>query len=325
MKGISSLQIAILAFVLAANAADAEVLQLVELNTRQIAALDRNTTVVIIPGGILEEHGPYLPSFSDGYLNIDESRRLAKDLSERDWTVVMFPLIPLGALDAIGGRQVFPGTYAIRAEIVRAIYMDLAIELGEQGFRYVFVMHMHGAPPHNMALDQAGQFFRDEYGGQMQHLSGYTAVGYSAPELLSEDALEEEGFSVHAGVMETSVVMYLRPDLVAQDVIAAEPITGQNFADLVKIAEEPNWLGYFGSPRRASAAVGQAIVDRRYKTILGLALRVLDGDDLVDEPRLAALAYQDSNRASLMHQSREERVRRAERQQAWIDRTGAEL
>ena len=48
MKSICSLQIAILAVVLATNAVDAEVLQLAELNTRQIAALDRDKTIVII-------------------------------------------------------------------------------------------------------------------------------------------------------------------------------------------------------------------------------------------------------------------------------------
>jgi hypothetical protein len=39
-----------------------------EMNTEQIRALDREKTVVLIPGGILEEHGPYLPSFTDGYM-----------------------------------------------------------------------------------------------------------------------------------------------------------------------------------------------------------------------------------------------------------------
>ena len=46
-----------------ARFAPCQILQMIELNTRQIEALDRQKTVVLIPGGILEEHGPYLPSF----------------------------------------------------------------------------------------------------------------------------------------------------------------------------------------------------------------------------------------------------------------------
>src|SRR5690349_12863069 len=70
----------------------------VSLNTRQIQQLDRSRTVVIIPGGIIEEHGPYLPSGSDGIFN----SRLAEDLAafiaaKPGWTAVMFPSVPLGA------------------------------------------------------------------------------------------------------------------------------------------------------------------------------------------------------------------------------------
>jgi hypothetical protein len=47
-------------------AACCQIFQLAELNTNQIRALDRAKTVVLIPGGILGEHAPYLPSFTDG-------------------------------------------------------------------------------------------------------------------------------------------------------------------------------------------------------------------------------------------------------------------
>src|SRR5258706_9075051 len=45
----------------------AQVLRIAEMNTRQIHALNLQKTVVLIPGGILEEHGPYMPSYTDGY------------------------------------------------------------------------------------------------------------------------------------------------------------------------------------------------------------------------------------------------------------------
>lgn len=61
----------------------------------------------------------------------------------------------------IGGEYDFPGTYAVRWSTVRAVYMDLATELEEQGFRWVVVMHGHGAPHNNLALEQAGDYFRD--------------------------------------------------------------------------------------------------------------------------------------------------------------------
>ena len=45
----------------------AQILRIGEMNTQQIHALDLAKTVILIPGGILEEHDPYLPSYADGY------------------------------------------------------------------------------------------------------------------------------------------------------------------------------------------------------------------------------------------------------------------
>lgn len=52
-----------------------------DMNTEQIRALDRDKTVVLLPGGILEQHGSYLPSFTDGYMN----ERLTQELPMRLW------------------------------------------------------------------------------------------------------------------------------------------------------------------------------------------------------------------------------------------------
>jgi hypothetical protein len=155
--------------------ATTQVYRLAELNTEQIRALDRAKTVILLPGGILEEHGPYLPSYTDGYLNERLTSDLATAIAGRPgWSVVVFPVIPLGAGGAneVGARFPFPGTYAIRPDTLRAVFMDLAEEFGEQGFRWLFLVHAHGSPAHNRALDAAGEYFRDVYGGRMIHLAG---------------------------------------------------------------------------------------------------------------------------------------------------------
>ena len=54
--------------------------------------------------------------------------------------------------------------------------MDLAGELGEQGFRWIFIVHGHGAPNHNRMPDQAGDSVHDTYGGWMVHLRGLLPV-----------------------------------------------------------------------------------------------------------------------------------------------------
>lgn len=145
--------------------ASSQVLQLAKLNTEQIGALDHQRTVVVIPITILEEHGPYLPSYSDGYPAERLTRELADAIAARSgWTALLFPPIPLGngGANQIGQKWIFPGSYTVRAETIRAVLMDLATEFGEQGFRWVFLVTLHGAPNHHKALDQASEYFRDQ-------------------------------------------------------------------------------------------------------------------------------------------------------------------
>src|SRR5688572_2641399 len=109
---------------IAPRVTSAQVLKLAELNTEQIRALNKEKTIVLIPGGILEEHGPFLPSFTDGYRNEATTAELARAVTaRRGWTALVLPTIPLGAGGAneLGGHFSFPGTYAVRSSTLRAV------------------------------------------------------------------------------------------------------------------------------------------------------------------------------------------------------------
>ena len=273
--------------------ASAQIYQLAEMNTRQIQALDRQHTVIVIPGGILEEHGPYLPSYTDGYSIAAYAATLARGIVARPgWTVVMFPQIPLGndPANTIGGLRRFPGSYPVRMTTLRAVYMDLASELGEQGFKWIFLVHNHGAPNHHIALNQASDYFHDTYGGTMVHLFGLKPVFLccgTKDTFLSKDARAEEGFTVHAGADETSTLFFVRPDLLAPDFAKAPSLTAKDFADHVKIAKADGWPGYFGAPRLASAAMGAQEFEKASAKLVEYALRILDGLDYRSVPRYA--------------------------------------
>jgi len=316
--------------VLASQAA-AQIYHVKEMNTEQIRALDREKTVVLLPGGILEQHGPYLPSFTDGYQNERLTQELANGIVERPgWQVLVFPLIPLGAGGAneIGSKYSFSGTYAVHSATLRAVFMDLATELGEQGFRWIFVVHAHGAPSHNRALDQAGDYFHDNYRGHMVNLTGLMpareARAEAAQKLMSEEERQEEGFAVHASMNETSRLLFLRPDLVRPTYKHARPHTGRNMDDLISIAKAENWPGYFGSPRLASAAFGATLWKQFSSRFIDVALKILDGLDYRQIKRLGDVAKTVPanvaiDKAALDHDQAIER-----KQQEWLKKKGLE-
>lgn len=310
---------------IAPRVASAQVLKLAELNTEQIRALDKGKTIVLIPGGILEEHGPYLPSFTDGYRNEATTAELARAVAARPgWTALVLPTIPLGVGGAneLGGHFSFPGTYAVRSSTLRAVFVDLASDLGEQGFKWIFVVHLHGAPGQHRALDDAGDYFHDTYGGRMVHLYGLMPVlAAGAPRLEPAEAAEN-GMDMHAGRAETSDILFIRPDLVAPGFRTAPSLPGENWIELVRIARTPGWPGYFGAPKQATAAEGEARTKQRAKVAADLMWRIVDGADMRDIPRWTTMmsssqAIVDIDRAEAAHErAREERFA------AWLARRG---
>jgi len=294
------------------SSAPAQVLHIAELNTEQIRDLDKEKTIVLIPGGILEQHGPYLPSYTDGYRNEWATGELSRAIAARPgWTALVFPTIPLGVGGAneIGGIFSFPGTYAVRSTTLRAVFVDLANELGEQGFRWIFVVHLHGAPAHSRVLDEAGDYFRDVYGGRMVHLYGLLPVLESGSQPLDPAKAAGIGLDIHAGRGETSDILFIRPDLVASGYQTAPPLPGFSFDDLVRIAQSPDWPGYFNAPGQATAAEGEARLERRTGVAAELMWQIVEGT--ADERKIPryAMTRPDASLRTARAAAAEERVR----------------
>lgn len=282
----------VICILLATSTASAQVVRVGDLNTRQIRALDRARTVVVLQGGMLEEHGPYLPAFTDGILSDRLARELAQGIASKmpGWTVLVFPPVSVGASGSneIGKHFIFPGTYAVRPSTLRAIYMDLATELGEQGFRWVMVVHVHGSPLHIAALDDAGDFFHDMYGGRMVNLWGLLPVlgGWgSAMSVMTAEQKKEDGISLHGGADEHSLMLYLQPNLVATDYRAAKSATGSTYGESFAVAKDKNWEGYIGAPRVGSAELGRHIWTSFSAATLKTTLQILNGTDPATYPR----------------------------------------
>lgn len=272
---------------LGASRIPAEVVLLEDLNTTQIRGLDRAKTVVILTGGMLEEHGPYLPAGTDAIL----SQRLTQEIvtvlqaKKPGWTVLLFPKINFGASGSneIGGRYSFPGTYAVRPSTLRAVFMDLASELGEQGFRWIIVVHVHGSPLHLRAIDDAGDFFHDTYSGWMVNLWDLVPVisgwGNAMVRAMDEKEKAEDGASLHGGADEHSLMLHLKPELVSPKFREAAPVAGRSAKESYELAKKPGWAGYLGSPRIASAKLGETIWRAFANAASEQTLKILDGAD----------------------------------------------
>jgi creatinine amidohydrolase/Fe(II)-dependent formamide hydrolase-like protein/ketosteroid isomerase-like protein len=318
------LVVLVIAMGLAGSDAAGEVVRVADLNTRQIRALDRDRTVVILQGGMLEEHGPYLPAFTDGIL----SERLTAEIAggvvakKPEWTALLFPPVSVGAsgYNEIGRQFVFPGTYAVRPSTLKAMYMDLANQLGEQGFKWIMIVHVHGSPLHIEALDEAGDYFRDAYGGRMVNLWGLLPVigGWgSGMSAMTEAQKKEDGVSLHGGADEHSLMLHLQPNLVAPDYQQAPSVTGSTYSESVAAARQKDWPGYIGAPRLGNAALGRRIWTSLSASALKTTLEILEGADPAKYPRYLPIMAKNPSYQEWITSATERDRAIGQRQQTW--------
>lgn len=292
------------------------ILRWTDLNATQIAALDRAHTALIIPAGIVEEHGPLLPSGAELFHNDRIATDLAADIAARPgWTVVMLPGVPLGsgAFDRRAGRTGFAGTLSVRASTIQAVFTDLADAVGQQGFRFVFVINGHADANHDRALDLAGDVFAVSYRGFMVHLlgrRGCQADGLEPPPItmLSATAMTADADSPHGGAMETARLWFSRPEFVDSTAVRnATDVTANGAAEWPRVAQRADWPGYVGAPRFATLELGEWLYRTQRRNCTDLALRLLDGLD-----ERTVLRFSDQVRAHPDVRARLEAQERAE-------------
>ncbi len=175
--------------------------------------------VVFLPTGSTEQHGPHLPLSTDVVLPQAIAERVAECVGG-----LVAPAIPYGykSQPKSGGGNHFPGTLSVDASTFVAVVRDVINELARHGVRKVVVFdgHMENQWFIVEAIDLALRDCRREGIGDLRVLK----LGYwTFISKKTEAALFPDGFVgwelEHAAVMETSVMLHLRPDLVRGDLI----------------------------------------------------------------------------------------------------------
>ncbi|MBP7731644.1 MAG: creatininase family protein [Bacteroidales bacterium] len=180
-------------------------------------AVEKAGGVCIIPLGIIEKHGPHLPLGTDLF----EAREVAFTAAKKEYAVV-FPPYFVGQIFEAKHQ---PGTIAYSNELIWKMLEETCGELSRNGLKKIILLNGHGG---NSAFLQ---YFCQS---QLAERKGYTVVLFQPgtdPELGKEiKALKKAKVDGHAGEEETSMMYFIRPDLVDTDAIKNE--SGLNQARL---------------------------------------------------------------------------------------------
>lgn len=167
---------------------------------------DGRPTVLLLPLGATEPHGPHAPLSTDTLISVGICRRAAERLD--DVRLLVLPPIAYGVTRY---ADTFPGAVSITEATLRSLVTDVCRSLEAQGFPRIVLVNNHFEPEQVRTLRETVR----ELGASVRLLDPTRRA--NAQRLTDEFRLG----SCHAGRYETSLVLADEPALVHRDRMAA--------------------------------------------------------------------------------------------------------
>jgi len=218
-----------------------------ELSMKEAERASRARTIVIVPIGSVEEHGDHLPLCTDSL----QPEHVALEVAKKTGCLVAPPL----RYGVCNSTREFPGTLSITFEALHKIMVDILEELVRNSFTRILVISGHAGQSHMTALKLAAQEVVWHHTNDKQEMKPRIMVcsDYDfAYELRGKYFDEKDG---HAGTIETSRVMSIRPDLVKKKGEKSYPKLPR--FEIVGDLKPYFPSGVMGDPTVASAKKGQ--------------------------------------------------------------------
>lgn len=163
--------------------------------------------VAVIPVGTVEQHGPHLPLVTDVLTATEMSRRAVEAIPQE---AVLLPSVFYSFNEH---HMDFPGTIAVAGDTVINYVTDIGKSLAHHGFRKILLVNGHGSNvPY---LDICARNITNQSAAICAMVPWWNLI----PKTLMQEVRESEfpGGMAHGCELETSVLLYLKGDLVQMD------------------------------------------------------------------------------------------------------------
>ncbi|MCD6368411.1 MAG: creatininase family protein [Thermoproteales archaeon] len=256
-----------------------------ELTSSDIEKIDKDNTVVILPVGSIEVHGPHLPLGTDTMVIY----HVALKAAELENALVLPPIY----YAYVPENRHFPGTISLNSDTILMMLEDIITELSRQGFKKILILNGHGGNKRILKL-LARRLLE----------KGCRAQVYLIPDTLAPvrkiiEEVKETKVYEHACEIETSLVLHLAPHLVKLERVKGEAKVGKrrivDYLETLVDWQRYAIMGYVGNPLKATREKGRRILeawiheiastikaikeDTEYEKILGEFYEKSSGED----------------------------------------------
>jgi creatinine amidohydrolase len=222
--------------------------------SRESDIAEAKPIIAILPVGSMEQHASHLPVSTDTIIALEAGRALAERIE-----ALLLPPIPYGCSIE---HSKYTSTIWLRPFTLYALIRDIARSLRAHGFKALIIVNGHGGnyilksivrelnyrlgrKPLTILIDLGGMYFGSRYAAD-----------------------------IHAGCHETSLMLYLRPNLVGEPAGDFKPEATRDYLDYLSM-DELTPTGVWGEPSRASREDGERIFVRMVDEAVSYVMDVL--------------------------------------------------
>jgi creatinine amidohydrolase len=232
---------------------------LAEMTTSEAADAAARGTVVLIPAGALEQHGPGMVLGTDLFRAEAVVAQVAAGLGDK---VVVGPSLPVGVSPH---HMAFAGTVTLTTGTFAAVVREYVTSLHRHGWTRFLVVTGHGG--NNATLTTVAQ---DLLVSHPEVRLAWTPLTPLAGDAVA--AMDPSAVHGHSGEAETAQMLHIAPHLVHTDRLEPGTTTPDQLDDVSRTArrythpaltlpyDRLSANGVLGDPRRATAEDGAAIV-----------------------------------------------------------------
>jgi creatinine amidohydrolase len=246
-----------------------------DFSAGDFAAIDPQKTIAILPIAAIEQHGPHLPVGTDTILN----QGCLDLLAERAPADLDLRILPIQSVGKSNEHLWQKGTVTLPAAVQIEAWTEIGLSVARAGIRKLVFINSHGGNEEIMGIVARELRVR---ANMLAVKTSWTRFG--APEGLYSDLERRHG--IHAGDLETSLVMHFRPELVVhnqlQDFPSATAADEAQFKYLrphgqhayAWIASDLNPHGAVGEAQQATPEKGRLTAEHEVACMLDLLREV---------------------------------------------------
>jgi creatinine amidohydrolase len=230
-----------------------------KLRADQLREMARADAIVILPVASLEQHGPHLPVEVDSMLGETVAVRAARKVAERGGHAVALPVLWTGLSEH---HMSFGGTITLSFPALSAVVEDVCRSVLRHGFKRIVLLNAHGG--NENALRNITDELTPKLGAPIVQFTYWYAAAVAIARIL-----ETQSALMHACEAETSMMLAVRPELVAMDrVVLAKANSSPDVSDVVgggvyrwRTVAARSSSGVIGNPEAATAEKGERLFE----------------------------------------------------------------